>query len=807
MSFADDPCSAASLQAERLVGSLPANLIGDPLGAHFDVSPGGSTNSYVVSYFTGKGLRFDRTIQPPEYAYLTVKAHRLSGYPALYLVFAYERTYCPYLILPRAGKFIIAAVPGTIRDVDGDGQSEVVMDEPLPPWNDGCNAGRAGQRQWPVVGRFDPVTGATKDISTQFPDFYAEFAKDLRQVAGSLRADASAECRRGFAQMILKAESLSRRSPVPAVRPSLDKAPPQSAASITSPKQAELPQVELWAPWLGAAVISQGHRGKTSHFDHKTWENTYAIDVAVPSGTPVFSPADGVVHWVKNTTDGMGGRQMVIAHEIPSSSAVGCYSVFLHLSKIEKVSGRVRRGQVIAYSGGSSMGSETGIRSHLHFHLWSGTGSYDSHTRPIEKLLASPSGSERVIRFYNSAKGDLDDQRVAGATLVSDNFPGPSRELWGSLQGPEPLDLAAVLKTEDLQSLQVLTDRVWEKAKVAVQILLIQTSRPLSSLREYAAQYCNATGFGRRGRNNGLLIVYSVGEKSVAITAGPGLTPLIPQTAFDRIAEQNFMPQARAGWVGQGFHHAVLLAARAMTQAGLASRPLAPLARIPALGSQTPYYQTTKDPWVNSADVLAGTRANAQGYYENIPVPFTFSPKLIRMLPPSTSLDVLELFEAAGEGNSMWRVREPNGLTGFIPSMGTAPVIEPEGAVYFLHGVDEWVGDPSAPLQDARTYDEFSRKYPRTLSAGRVILNAGYCYWAVTSICSDAAVANNARNDPAKPCDGLEAKTRLAESRMQQVITQYPGTDEAFWAGRCLRDLRLGRATFRQHPMFRSPHP
>ncbi len=183
----------------------------------------------------------------------------------------------------------------------------------------------------------------------------------------------------------------------------------------------------LKAPWEGIYKISQGNRASFSHNEcgrrkldpnNCNWENTYAIDVAMPYGTPVLAPADGVISFVKDSTAGLGGRELAI--KVKGPTGVEYEIVFLHLSKITVFSGRVCQGQVVAYSGASSSGSETGVKAHLHFHIWSGVGSRDSHTQPIERLLLRRA-DEINFREYDAHRGDLDDIKVADWEFESDN--------------------------------------------------------------------------------------------------------------------------------------------------------------------------------------------------------------------------------------------------------------------------------------------------------------------------------------------------------------------------------------------------
>jgi len=88
------------------------------------------------------------------------------------------------------------------------------------------------------------------------------------------------------------------------------------------------------------------------------------IDIAVPTGTPVRAPADGVVILASDHPFTLEGNLLMVDH------GMGLNSAFLHLSKIEVAVGdHVHQGEVIALSGAS--GRATG--PHLHWSLmWRG---------------------------------------------------------------------------------------------------------------------------------------------------------------------------------------------------------------------------------------------------------------------------------------------------------------------------------------------------------------------------------------------------------------------------------------------------
>ncbi|GGB29260.1 peptidase [Sphingomonas metalli] len=106
--------------------------------------------------------------------------------------------------------------------------------------------------------------------------------------------------------------------------------------------------------WFGAQRIYQGKPGSYHS----------GADVAVPTGTPVVAPADGVVILATPAPFTLEGNLLLIDHGMGLSSAL------MHLSRIDVAVGdHVRQGQPVALSGAT--GRATG--PHLHWGLtWQG---------------------------------------------------------------------------------------------------------------------------------------------------------------------------------------------------------------------------------------------------------------------------------------------------------------------------------------------------------------------------------------------------------------------------------------------------
>ncbi|HAV04900.1 peptidoglycan DD-metalloendopeptidase family protein [Stutzerimonas stutzeri] len=115
-------------------------------------------------------------------------------------------------------------------------------------------------------------------------------------------------------------------------------------------------------PWRGGPFrLTQGANGQYSHFTPK---GRYAVDIAMPEGTPIVAARGGMVVKIENEQSGRGnnpaGNFVRILHDD------GTMGVYLHLMKgsvAVREGQRVETGTRIARSGNT--GNSTG--PHLHF--------------------------------------------------------------------------------------------------------------------------------------------------------------------------------------------------------------------------------------------------------------------------------------------------------------------------------------------------------------------------------------------------------------------------------------------------------
>ena len=133
--------------------------------------------------------------------------------------------------------------------------------------------------------------------------------------------------------------------------------------AVRTARQREAPLGDFWRgfDWPALGRIS-GIYGSQRILNGQPRQPHYGIDIAAPTGTPVYAPASGVVTLVKDLY--FSGWTVLIAH------GLGVNSSFLHLDRVDADTGMmVERGGLIGTIGAT--GRATG--PHLDWRIdWQG---------------------------------------------------------------------------------------------------------------------------------------------------------------------------------------------------------------------------------------------------------------------------------------------------------------------------------------------------------------------------------------------------------------------------------------------------
>ena len=134
--------------------------------------------------------------------------------------------------------------------------------------------------------------------------------------------------------------------------------------------------------------------------------------------------------------------------------------------------------------------------------------------------------------------------------LAIEEVPNPRLE-----SGSWISDMVGLLKPEQQQSLDREIDRSERDVGVELAIAIVPETQPAPSAKYFALRLFNYWGVGKRGQNNGVLILVSMADRRVEIRTGKGIRPVLTDEIVQTIIDRNMLPEFRQ----ENFAHGIVL--------------------------------------------------------------------------------------------------------------------------------------------------------------------------------------------------------------------------------------------------------
>jgi len=112
-------------------------------------------------------------------------------------------------------------------------------------------------------------------------------------------------------------------------------------------------------------------------------------------------------------------------------------------------------------------------------------------------------------------------------------------------------DYAGILTAADLQTLNDMATELERKTGAEMAVAVVPTTSPLT-IEEYAVQLFQKWGVGKKGQDNGFLILLAVQDRHVRVEVGYGLEPVLTDGFVGRVLDENMLPAFREGKYGAG---------------------------------------------------------------------------------------------------------------------------------------------------------------------------------------------------------------------------------------------------------------
>lgn len=88
--------------------------------------------------------------------------------------------------------------------------------------------------------------------------------------------------------------------------------------------------------------------------------------------------------------------------------------------------------------------------------------------------------------------------------------------------------------------------------KTSNQICIVTIARPREDLADYAQDLANRWGIGKKGKDNGVVIVMSKASRKVRIATGLGLEEKLTDAMCKHVIDDKMIPKFRDGEYGRG---------------------------------------------------------------------------------------------------------------------------------------------------------------------------------------------------------------------------------------------------------------
>lgn len=118
------------------------------------------------------------------------------------------------------------------------------------------------------------------------------------------------------------------------------------------------------------------------------------------------------------------------------------------------------------------------------------------------------------------------------------------------------VDLTNTLSPAERSQLEQKIRSFYERKGAQVQVLLVPTTQP-EAIEQFSIRVVDAWKLGRRGTDDGVLLLVAKNDRAVRIEVAYGLEGVFPDALAGRIIEQVIVPRFRNGQFYDGINEAV----------------------------------------------------------------------------------------------------------------------------------------------------------------------------------------------------------------------------------------------------------
>ncbi|MCX7786107.1 MAG: TPM domain-containing protein [Spirochaetes bacterium] len=113
-------------------------------------------------------------------------------------------------------------------------------------------------------------------------------------------------------------------------------------------------------------------------------------------------------------------------------------------------------------------------------------------------------------------------------------------------------DFAGVIDPDSAQLMEQISRAIQEKTGAQVAVVTVDSIDPYPTIEEFSIELAQNWGIGRKGKDDGVLLVLAMKERKVRIEVGYGLEGAIPDSVAGRILDERVIPAFKQQQWGKG---------------------------------------------------------------------------------------------------------------------------------------------------------------------------------------------------------------------------------------------------------------
>lgn len=118
-------------------------------------------------------------------------------------------------------------------------------------------------------------------------------------------------------------------------------------------------------------------------------------------------------------------------------------------------------------------------------------------------------------------------------------------------------DFAGIISSRDELQIRGIAEAIEKATTIEIGVVTVKTMAPYGSIEQYSIDLASAWEIGKKGEDNGLLLVVALEERETRIEVGYGLEGIFPDGLVGRIMDTSMIPYFRRNDFSTGLAKAV----------------------------------------------------------------------------------------------------------------------------------------------------------------------------------------------------------------------------------------------------------